>query len=111
MPRTRGATASIPRTLGPVPEATDPPKAPTALRSSYAGLRIIAEAGAAVLGDFGLAACLTWLGRLELAIAVWVPTLVVPAPAIFWWATTETRGMLLDEAALEDPLNLPERRP
>ena len=27
--------------------------------------------------------------------------LVVPALAIFWWATTETRGLLLDQAALE----------
>jgi hypothetical protein len=36
---------------------------------------------------------------------------MVPALAIFWWATTETRGMLLDEAALEDPSDLPERRP
>lgn len=84
---------------------------PTALRSSYAGLRIIVEAFAAVLGNFGLAVCLTWLGELELAIAVWVPSLLVPALAIFWWATTETRGMLLDEAALEDPPDLPERSP
>jgi predicted MFS family arabinose efflux permease len=84
---------------------------PTALRSSYAGLRIIVEAFAAVLGNFGLAACLTWLGQLELAIAVWVPSLLVPALGIFWWATTETRGMLLDEAALEDPPDLPERSP
>ncbi|MEN8159090.1 MAG: MFS transporter [Myxococcota bacterium] len=76
---------------------------PTALRSSYAGLRLIVEAGAAVLGNFGLAACLTWLGRLELAITLWVPALMVPALAIFWWATTETRGMLLDQAALEEP--------
>jgi predicted MFS family arabinose efflux permease len=84
---------------------------PTALRSSYSGLRIIVETGAAILGNFGLAACLAWLGRLEFAIALWVPTLMLPALAIFWWATTETRGMLLDEAALEDPSDLPERSP
>jgi hypothetical protein len=72
---------------------------------------MIVETGAAVLGNFGLAAYLAWLGRLELAIALWVPTLMVPALAIFWWATTETRGMLLDEAALEDPSDLPERSP
>lgn len=84
---------------------------PTALRSSYAGLRLIVEACAAVLGNWGLAACLTWLGRLELAIALWVPTLLVPALGIFWWATTETRGMLLDQAALEESPPAPERSP
>jgi len=82
---------------------------PTALRSSYAGLRVIVEAGAAVLGNFGLAACLGWLGRLEWAIAFWVPLLMLPALGIFWWATTETRGMLLDEASLEEPIEAPER--
>ena len=60
------------------------------------------EAGAAALGNFGLAACLAFFGTLNLAISVLVPALVVPAMAIFWWATTETRGLLLDQAALED---------
>lgn len=75
---------------------------PTALRTSYAGLRLIVEAGASALGNFGLAACLAFFGRLELAIAVLAPALVVPAMAVFWWATTETRGLLLDQAALEE---------
>jgi MFS family permease len=74
---------------------------PTALRTSYAGLRLIVEAAAAALGNFGLAVCLTWFGTLGLAIAVLAPILVVPALAVFWWATTETRGLLLDQAALE----------
>jgi len=75
---------------------------PTALRSSYAGLRLIVEAGATALGNFGLAAFIATFDRLGLAMAVLVPTLVVPALVIFWWATTETRGMVLDQAALEE---------
>jgi hypothetical protein len=31
-----------------------------------------------------------------------VPALVVPATVLFLWASTETRGMELDEAALEE---------
>jgi predicted MFS family arabinose efflux permease len=75
---------------------------PTALRASYAGLRLIVEAGATALGNFGLAGILGWLPDLGLALAVFVPALVLPALAIFWWATTETRGLALDQAALED---------
>jgi predicted MFS family arabinose efflux permease len=75
---------------------------PTALRSSYAGLRLIVEAGATALGNFGLAAFIASFGQLGLAMAVLVPSLVLPALAIFWWATTETRGLALDQAALEE---------
>jgi predicted MFS family arabinose efflux permease len=75
---------------------------PTALRTSYAGLRLVVEAGATALGNFGLAACISFFGGLGLAMAVLVPALVVPGLAIFWWATTETRGMVLDQAALEE---------
>jgi hypothetical protein len=74
---------------------------PTALRTSYAGLRLVVEAGATALGNFGLAFCLGLFETLGVALAVLVPILVVPALAIFWWATTETRGLLLDQAALE----------
>ena len=51
---------------------------PTALRTSYAGLRLIVEAGATALGNFGLAACIALFGSLGLAMAVLVPALVVP---------------------------------
>ena len=75
---------------------------PTPLRASYAGLRLIVEAGATALGNFGLAAFIAWFGGLGPAMAWFVPALVVPSLAIFWWATTETRGLLLDQAALEE---------
>jgi hypothetical protein len=80
---------------------------PTALRTSYAGLRLIVEAGSTALGNFGLAAFIAWFGQLGLAMAVLVPSLVVPGLAIFWWATTETRGMTLEEAALEQATDPP----
>jgi predicted MFS family arabinose efflux permease len=89
--------------FGVADRLTDTELFPTALRTSYAGLRLIVESGATALGNFGLAACIAWLGGLGLAMAVLVPALVVPALAIFWWATTETRGLLLDQAALEEP--------
>jgi predicted MFS family arabinose efflux permease len=76
---------------------------PTALRASYAGVRLIVEAGATALGNFGLAAFIGWFGELGLAMAMFAPGLVVLGLAIFWWATTETRGLVLDQAALEDP--------
>jgi hypothetical protein len=76
---------------------------PTALRASFAGLRLIVEAGSTALGNFGLALILGWFEGLGLALAVFVPALVLPALAIFWWATTETRGLALDQAALEEP--------
>jgi len=80
---------------------------PTALRTSYAGLRLIVESCANALGNFGLAAFIVWLGSLSLAMAALVPGLVAPALVIFWWATTETRGMRLDQAALEEQAELP----
>jgi putative MFS transporter len=74
---------------------------PTRLRGTYAGARTVGDAAAAVLQNFGLSAAITALGSLELAIAVGVPALVLPALALFWWVTTESRGLTLDEAALE----------
>ena len=78
---------------------------PTALRSSYAGLRLIVEAGAAALGNFSLAAFIAHFDQLGLAMAVLVPALVAPGLAIFWWATTETRGLSLDQASLEEEVD------
>ena len=74
---------------------------PTRLRGTYAGVRTVGDAAASVLQNFGLAAAITALGSLELAIAVLVPALVLPALVLFWWVTTESRGLTLDEAALE----------
>lgn len=37
------------------------------------------------------------VGRLALALTLIVPALVVPATVLFLWATTETRGLALDE--------------
>jgi predicted MFS family arabinose efflux permease len=74
---------------------------PTRLRGTYAGVRTVGDAAAAALQNFGLSAAITALGDLGLAIAVLVPALVLPALALFWWATTESRGLSLDEAARE----------
>jgi putative MFS transporter len=82
---------------------------PTRLRATYAGVRMIGDAAAQVLQNFGLAATIAVLGRLELALTVFVPLLVVPSLALFWWVTTESRGLSLDEAAREEyPIPLEE---
>jgi Na+/melibiose symporter-like transporter len=75
---------------------------PTRLRSTYAGMRMIGDSAAGVIQNFGLAAAIAALGSLELAVTVMVVGLVVPATALFWWATTETRGVDLDRASLEE---------
>ena len=74
---------------------------PTRLRGTYAGVRTIGDAAAAALQNFGLSAAIVALGSLERAIAVLVPALVLPSLALFWWVTTESRGLSLDEAARE----------
>jgi hypothetical protein len=74
---------------------------PTRLRSTYAGMRMIADSAAGVIQNFGLSAAIAALGSLELAMTVMVPALVVPATALFWWATTETRGLDLEHASLD----------
>ena len=75
---------------------------PTRLRATYAGVRMVGDAAAQVLQNFGLAAAIALFGRLELALAVFVPLLVVPSLTLFWWVTTESRGLSLDQAALEE---------
>ena len=74
---------------------------PTRLRGTYAGLRTVGDAAAATLQNFGLSAAITALGNLELAITVLVPAFVLPALALFWWVTTESRGLALDDVAIE----------
>jgi len=74
---------------------------PTRLRATYAGVRMVGDAAAQVLQNFGVAAAIGVFGRLELALSVFVPVLVVPSLALFWWVTTESRGLSLDEASLE----------
>ena len=76
---------------------------PTRLRGTYAGVRMIGDAAAQTLGNFGLAAAIGAFGSIALALAVFVPLLVLPALALFWWVTTESRGLSLDEAARERP--------
>jgi predicted MFS family arabinose efflux permease len=78
---------------------------PTRLRATYAGVRMIGDAAAQTLSNFGLAAAIALLGNIERALAVFVPLLVVPSLALFWGVTTESRGLSLDEAALEKPLD------
>jgi MFS family permease len=78
---------------------------PTRLRATYAGVRMVGDAGSQVLQNFGLAAAIALLGSIERALTVFVPLLVVPALALFWWATTESRGLSLDEAALEESVD------
>jgi MFS transporter, MHS family, alpha-ketoglutarate permease len=74
---------------------------PTRLRGTYAGVRTVGDAAAATLQNFGLSAAIGAAGSLRLAMALMVPALVIPALALFWWVTTESRGLSLDEAALE----------
>jgi predicted MFS family arabinose efflux permease len=74
---------------------------PTRLRGTYAGARMIGDAAAQALQNFGLSAAITAFGRIEVGLAVFVPLLVLPALALFWWVTTESRGLSLDEAARE----------
>jgi putative MFS transporter len=75
---------------------------PTRLRSTYAGLRMIGDSAAGVIQNFGLSAAIAAFGSLPLAITWMVPGLVIPASALFWWATTETRGLDLEDASLEE---------
>jgi predicted MFS family arabinose efflux permease len=74
---------------------------PTRLRGTYAGVRTVGDAAAATLQNFGLSAAIAGVGSLPLAIGIFVPALVVPSLALFWWATTESAGLSLDEASLE----------
>ena len=74
---------------------------PTRLRGTYAGVRTIADAAAAALQNFALSGVIGAAGSLPRAMALMVPALVLPALALFWWVTTESRGLSLDEAALE----------
>lgn len=77
---------------------------PTRLRGTYAGVRTIGDAFSQVLQNFGLAAAITAVGSLQLALTLFVPLLALPSLALFWWVTTESRGRSLDEASLEhDP--------
>jgi predicted MFS family arabinose efflux permease len=74
---------------------------PTRLRATYAGVRIVGDAAAQVLQNFGLAAAIALLGDLPRALAVFVPLLALPSLALFWWVTTESRGLTLEAAAQE----------
>lgn len=74
---------------------------PTRLRPTFAGANTIGDAAAQALQNFGLAAVIAVVGRLDLALTLIFPALVVPATVLFLWATTETRGLTLGEAARE----------
>jgi MFS family permease len=80
---------------------------PTRLRGTYAGVRTVGDAAAATLQNFGLAAAIAGVGNLPLAIAIFVPALVLPSLALFWWVTTESAGLSLDEASLEQNAGQP----
>jgi MFS family permease len=75
---------------------------PTALRATYAGMARLCAAGAAVLCQFALSALTGWVGGLPEAIAVLSLAAFLPSIPIFLWAAPETRGLSLDEAALEE---------
>ena len=64
-------------------------------------MRTLADAAAAALQNFALSGVIGAAGSLPRAMALMVPALVLPALALFWWVTTESRGLSLDEAALE----------
>jgi Na+/melibiose symporter-like transporter len=74
---------------------------PTALRATYAGLARLSAAVAAVVCQFALSALTGPLGSLPAAIAVLSVASFLPSLPIFLWAAPETRGLSLDQAALE----------
>jgi putative MFS transporter len=80
---------------------------PTRLRGTYAGVRAVGDAAAATFQNFGLSAAIAGVGSLPLAIAIFVPALVLPSLALFWWVTTESRGLSLEEASLEQNAGQP----
>ena len=75
---------------------------PTSLRATYAGMARLAAAVAAVACQFTLSALTGLLGGLAEAIAVLSLATFLPSIPIFLWAAPETRGLSLDESALED---------
>jgi hypothetical protein len=64
-------------------------------------VRTVGDAAAATLQNFGLSAAIAGVGSLPLAITIFVPALVLPSLGLFWWVTTESAGLSLDEASLE----------
>ena len=63
----------------------------------------LGAASAAVACQFLLSGLTTVLGGLAEAIAVLSLVAFLPSIPIFLWAAPETRGLSLDQAALEEP--------
>jgi len=76
---------------------------PTALRATYAGMRTIAEAVAAIASHFTLSALIVGVGALPHAITFLSLATVLPSAGLFLWAASETRGLSLEAASLEAP--------
>jgi MFS family permease len=87
--------------LGVADRCIDTELFPTALRATYAGMARLSASLAAVICQFALSALASWLGGLPEAIAVLSLASFLPSLPIFLWAAPETRGMSLDQAALE----------
>ena len=75
---------------------------PTALRATYAGMARLCAAIATVVCQFSLSGLTGIVGGLPEAIAVLSLATFLPSIPIFLWAAPETRGLSLDEAAMED---------
>lgn len=75
---------------------------PTPLRATVSGVVGLMVAGAALVANFGLSALVAPLGGLAAAISTLSVVTFIPATVIFLAAVPETRGMSLDEAAMEE---------
>jgi predicted MFS family arabinose efflux permease len=85
---------------------------PTQLRATYAGWCRLAVALAATVANFALSGLSFWLGGLPLAVTVLSVAAFAPSLVIFLAVAPETRGLSLDEAALElAPTSPPDRPP
>ena len=74
---------------------------PTRLRATYNAWARLGDTLAGVGGNLALGALAPLLGGLVPSIALLAAVCFVPSLALFLWVVPETRGLALDEAALE----------
>ena len=77
---------------------------PTAQRATYAGWTRIAVAVAQTAGQFALSGLILWLGGLVPAVTILSVVTLALSLVIFLAVCPETKGLSLEAAALEEPL-------